>query len=368
MPIRQAFGASAALALLVGCSAGTSQLNPSSFGQAAGAGAQATRQQTQSAARTDNSLLPPGVTRMVRAPITTPSFMDPHALGTKLVFVSDAPDGVVDIYPQSGKTQKMVGQITGLKQPQGLTTDAQGNLYVANTNDSNVLVYAPPYTGSPAVTLNDSGEFPVDVAVSSAGVVAVTNICSAPHCRADTASVNIYAQGSTTPCATLSDDQLGIFNLVRVNFAGFDAAGNLYVDGNDPYNEASFGFIQGGCQATTIAHIAPSATFSFFFPGSIAVTKAGLVAIIDLEQEAIATFAAPVGGTFGNPVAVTYVTGSGDAAAFALLASGKDLYTADSSGTGSSAEYAYTAGGAAKKSIAVGGQPIGVAVTPAYLP
>src|ERR1700729_1330018 len=253
MPIRQAFGASVALALLVGCSTGTSQLNPAPLGQAAGA--QAGGQQTLSAGRTDNSLLPPGVTRMVRAPITTRSFMDPNALGKKLIFVSDAPDGVVNIYPQTGKTPKMVGQITGLKQPQGLTTDAQGNLYVANTNDSNVLVYAPPYTGSPALTLNDAGEFPGDVAVSTAGVVAVTNICSAPHCRADTASVNIYAQGSTTPCATLSDDALGIYNLVRMNFAGFDAAGNLYVDGNDPYNEASFGFIQGGCQATTITHI-----------------------------------------------------------------------------------------------------------------
>jgi hypothetical protein len=33
----------------------------------------------------------------------------------------------------------MVGQITGLKQPQGITTDKPGDLYDANTNGSTVL-------------------------------------------------------------------------------------------------------------------------------------------------------------------------------------------------------------------------------------
>ena len=100
--------------------------------------------------------------------------MDPGAAGKPLIFVSDAADGVIDIYPQSGKSQKMVGQITGLTQPQGITTDKKGDLYVANTNSSNVLVYAPPYTGKPKMTISDAHEFPADVAVSSAGVVAVT--------------------------------------------------------------------------------------------------------------------------------------------------------------------------------------------------
>jgi hypothetical protein len=354
--------------MLAGCSAGTSAVSPAPLGQSSGASAQAGQRQSEIAFRTDNSLLPPGVTRIWRPSITGPGFMDPNASAHALIFVSDTPDGVIDIYPQAGKSQKLAGQITGLSQPQGLSVDAARNLYVANTNGSNVLVYAPPYNKSPSLTLDDSGQFPADVAVSAAGVVAVTNICSAPHCRADTASVSFYAKGSTTACATVSDDTIGVFNLVRVNFAGFDASGNLYIDGNDPYNEASFGIVQGGCQATSIVHILPSPTFSFFFPGTVQVNQAGQIAIVDLAQEAIATFAPPVNGGFGNPVSVTTLTGSSHAVSFALLASGNDLYTADSGGSGSSSEYAYPAGGAAAKTIAVGGQPVGVAVSPAELP
>jgi hypothetical protein len=294
--------------------------------------------------------------------------MDQNALARALIFVSDAPDGVVDIYPQAGNGQKMVGQITGLNQPQGLTLDAQRDLYVANTNSSNVLVYAPPYTKSPKLTLNDAHEFPADVAVSSTGVVAVTNICSAPRCRADTGSVSFYAKGSTKACVTVSDDTRGVFDLVRVNFAGFDSSGNLYIDGNDPYNEASFGFIQGGCKATTISHILPSPTFSFFFPGTIQVNKAGDISIVDLVELAIGTFAPPANGQFAPPISITPLTGSTQPVSFALLASGNDLYTADSGGSGTSKEYAYTAGGAVENTIAVGGQPIGVAVSPPYLP
>jgi len=39
---------------------------------------------------------------------------------------------------------------------------------------------------------------------------------------------------------------------------------NLYVDGSDIYNEATFGFIQGGCQATTVSILGTSPVFSFY--------------------------------------------------------------------------------------------------------
>lgn len=366
MGIRQALGLSAAIAGLAGCS-GTSGVNPTALGQFPGGAAQSSQRQAAGAGRLDNSLLPPTATRMFRQPIAGPSFMDVQAATHPLIFVSDTPDGVVDIYPQAGKSQKVAGQITGLNQPQGLAVDAQRNLYVANTNGSNVLVYAPPYSAAPILTLNDAGEFPADVAVSTTGVVAVTNICSAPRCRPNTASIAFYAKGGTTPCATVSDQAGGVFDLARVYFAGFDASGNLYVDGSDIYNEATFGFIQGGCQATTVSILGTSPAFSFYLPGSIAVTKSGELAIIDLEEHAIGTFVAPVtGGSLGNPLSVTPLTGSLETFTFALLASGNDVYTTDSGGTGTSGEFAYPTGGAAVNTIAVGGQPVGVAVSPSY--
>ena len=237
--IGAALGASATLAMLAGCSGGSSPAAFSPGGSSLG--------------RLDNSLLSPTIARIAHTPVATASFMDARAAGKPLIFVSDAANGVVDIYPQAGKSQKMAGQITGLTQPQGITTDKNGDLYVANTNSSNVLVYAPPYTGAPKMTIPDTGEFPADVAVSSAGVVAVTNICNAPKCRLNTGNVVLYAKGSTKSCATVTYSGS---NFTRVMFAEFDKKGVLYIDGMNSGYQTSFGLVTGGCDATTITIMA----------------------------------------------------------------------------------------------------------------
>jgi DNA-binding beta-propeller fold protein YncE len=356
--IRAALGASATLALLAGCSGGNSSAVFSPGGPSVGG--QSAQRQIASTGRTDNSLLPPTIARISHEPIATASFMDPRAIGKSLIFVSDAADGVIDIYPQAGKNQKMVGQITGLTQPQGITTDKNGNLYVANTNSSNVLVYAPPYTGAPKMTIIDNHEFPADVAVSSTGVVAVTNICNAPHCRLNTGNVKIYAKGSTKSCATVSDSS---FNFTRVMFAEFDKNGALYIDGLNGGYQTSFGLVTGGCQATSITNL--GYIYTVAFPGGIQIDTAGNIAFCDPYRFQVATFNPPVNGAFGLPVSTTPLMGSTSPVGIAILASGTNLYAADAGGSGLAEEYKYTAGGAAKNTIAVGGQPIGIAVTPA---
>jgi hypothetical protein len=356
--IRATLGASATLAMLAGCSAGNSSTAFSPGGSVVGG--QSVQRQVAFTGRADNSLLPPTIARISNSPVTTASFMDPRAIGKSLIFVSDAADGVIDIYPQAGKNQKMVGQITGLTQPQGITTDKNGNLYVANTNSSNVLVYAPPYTGSPKMTISDPHEFPADVAVSSTGIVAITNLCNAPHCRLNTGNVKIYAKGSTKSCATVSDSS---FNFTRVMFAEFDKTGALYIDGMNGGYQTSFGLVTGGCQATSIASI--GSIYTVAFPGGIQIDKAGNIAFCDPYRQQVATFSPPVGGGFGNPLSTTPLTGSISAVGIAILASELNLYAADSGGSGLAEEYKYTAGGAAENTIAVGGQPIGIAVTPA---
>jgi hypothetical protein len=285
--------------------------------------------------------------------------MDARAVGKPLIFVSDAADGAVDIYPQAGKSQKMVGQITGLTQPQGITTDKNGDLYVANTNSSNVLVYAPPYTGAPTMTIRDPNEFPADVAVSSAGIVAVTNICNAPKCRLDTGNVVLYAKGSTKSCATVTYSGS---NFTRVMFAEFDNKGVLYIDGMTSGYQTSFGLVSGGCNATTITNL--DYVYTVAFPGGIQIDKAGRIAFCDEYNHVVDTFDPPVNNAFGEPVSTTPLTGSISPIGTAILASGTNLYAADSGGSGVAEEYQYTAGGAAENTIAVGGQPIGVAVTP----
>src|ERR1022692_1583306 len=287
--LRAVLGASATLAMLAGCSGGSSSTAFSPGG--AGVAGQSVQRQIASTGRADNSLLPPTIARVSHEPVATASFMDPRALGTSLIFVSDAADGVIDIYPKAGKNQKMVGQITGLTQPQGITTDKNGDLYVANTNSSNVLVYAPPYTGAPKMTIIDNHQFPVDVAVSSTGVVAVTNICNAPHCRLNTGNVKIYAKGSTKSCAAVSDSS---FNFTRVMFAEFDKNGALYIDGLNGGYQTSFGLVTGGCQATSITNIVPIYTVAF--PGGIQIDKAGRIAFCDPYRQQVATFDPPVNG------------------------------------------------------------------------
>ena len=284
-------GASATLAMLAGCSGGSL---PAAFSPGGpGAGGQSVHRQIAFTGRTDNSLLAQPIARVSHAPVATASFMDPRAAGKSLIFVSDAADGVIDIFPQAGKSQKMVGQITGLTQPKGITTDKKGDLYVANTNSSNVLVYAPPYTGAPKMTISDTHEFPADVAVSSAGVVAITNICNAPKCQADTGNVVLYAKGSTKSCATVSDSA---FNFTRVMFAEFDSKGELYIDGLNGGYQTSFGLVTGGCSATSITNVGYIYTVSF--PGGIQIDKAGNIAFCDQVNLVVDTFAPPVNGNF----------------------------------------------------------------------
>ncbi len=344
--IRAALGASATLALLAGCSGGSSPAEFSPGGLA-------------STGRADNSLLAPTVARISHEPVATASFMDPRAAGKPLIFVSDAADGVIDIYPQAGKNQKMVGQITGLTQPQGITTDKQGDLYVANTNSSNVLVYAPPYTGAPTMTISDTGEFPADVAVSNAGVVAITNICNAPKCRLGTGNVVLYAKGSTKSCATVSYSGS---NFTRVMFGEFDKKGVLYIDGMNSGYQTSFGLVTGGCNATTITNL--NYVYTVSFPGGIQIDKAGRIAFCDPVNQVVDTFDPPANDAFGAPALTTPLTGSISPLSIAILASGKNLYAADPGGSGFAEEYEYTAGGTAENTIGVGGQPIGIAVTP----
>jgi DNA-binding beta-propeller fold protein YncE len=96
----------------------------------------------------------------------------------------------------------------------------------------------------------------------------------------------------------------------------------------------------------------------------VQIDKAGRIAFADYLNQQVDTFDPPVNNAFGEPVTTTPLTGSSAALGLAILASGKDLYVADSGSPGLAEEYTYTAGGSAINTIAVGGQPIGVAVTP----
>jgi len=185
-----------ALTMLAGC-AGGSQMAPTPLAQSA-----AWNPSTQRAAfqngRLNNFLAVHG--RIVPGHgVTTPSFMDPGAIGKPLVFLSY--DGAnVDIFLQGDKN-KMVGQVSGFQLAENLATDTAGDVYVVDPFASNVTVYAPPYTNGPKLTLHP-GRYQGGIAVSRQGTVAVITctILSGSQCGE---GVLFYAAGSTTPCATV---------------------------------------------------------------------------------------------------------------------------------------------------------------------
>jgi hypothetical protein len=291
--------------------------------------------------------------------------MNPDAKGKPLIFAADdlgscsggrsnTDGGDVDIYLQGGKN-KMVGQVTGFCSPAGLATDAVGNLYVADEGHAAIPVYAPPYTGAPFLTLDDTGELPYDVAVSPKGVVGVLN----------NSNVTFYAKNSATPCATVSDPNFPI-----MNDDGFDKNGNLYIDGfgAPPSYDSAVGEIKGGCHADKIIPLTTTNTLGFLL--DIRVDKAGRVAIYDDHESGdtvIDTYNPPKQGSLGSPVSTISLSGLLHSYAFTFRASGAEIYV----GAANAESYEVVGfgypGGGEKKTFNAGGGT-GIAVTPPLIP
>jgi hypothetical protein len=111
--------------------------------------------------------------------------------------------------------------LTGYSNPQGLSTDSAGNLWVANTGASDILEVNPS-TGAVTATYQDPGEFPVDVCVAnSSGNFAATNILT----TSDTpGNVVLYTSGSFSgPTGTAS-----AFNYTSPRFCAYDKPQNAF--------------------------------------------------------------------------------------------------------------------------------------------
>jgi hypothetical protein len=145
----------------------------------------------------------------------------PSVKDEKAVYVSDAGANVVDVFDKKGR---LTGQITGFSQPQGIAVDDQGNLYVADTNNQEIKVFAPG-TKTPSSILSDPNGYPSSVDVALDGTVGITNVCSAPSCGQG--DVEFYAAGSTNPTSKCAVAGL----LATTAFGGFDKSDDFYADG-----------------------------------------------------------------------------------------------------------------------------------------
>jgi hypothetical protein len=291
------------------------------------------------------------------SPMPSHSFVHVKAMlaAKNLVITSDPVDGNVNIYDPTGK---QLAQLTGFSQPQGLATDAKGNLYVVDTNNSRILVYAPPYTKTPT-TLSDSGYYPAGVAVYSKGKttwVAVTNICSAPNCTQG--GFIVYKNGKSKGAFQSS-------SIYRVYFCDFDAKGNLYVDGENSSAGIVVGEIPNAIKNKQTFNVLTTGN-SISFPGGVQVTSKGKIAIDDQTGLAVYTYNPPKNGSLGSPIATTPLSGLSDPVEFALTKNNKDLWTGDYPNSTAN-EFAYPAGGSAVTSWSAT-YALGIAVVPADKP
>ena len=114
----------------------------------------------------------------------------------KLLYVSDNINNAVYVYDLLGNQQspQPIYTITnGLAGPQGISTDKQGNLYVANLYNNTVTVYAPGAM-SPKLTIPNLNT-PIDVKVDGFGNVYVSDAPGGSF----QSNVIQFPPGSTTP-------------------------------------------------------------------------------------------------------------------------------------------------------------------------
>jgi hypothetical protein len=269
-------------------------------------------------------------------------------------FISDWNNHAVYIIDRQGNTTTLP-----VDSPDGLAVDASRALYVVNGAGSNVLVYAPPYTGNPKI-LSDAGAEPVGVAVDRDGNVAVTSVGSP---SAGPGGIVFYAKGATSPTKTIQAN--GRF--AGDYYCAFDAHGNLFLDSKNGSGPFEAGEVAGGIAGNSVTPLTTRNLLTY--PAGIAVTKSGKIAILDQSDgtapATIYTYDPPKRGSLGNPVATTTLASANNAVAFAFQgARGDSVLTADTFTTlgrrngpdhgdqiGQTQLFKYPAGGAAMESV-----------------
>ena len=172
-----------------------------------------------------------------------------------LLYISDlnASNGVyVYSYPKG----ELVGTLTGFNEPQGECVDKAGNVYITNTNDSNILEYA--HGGStPINTVSDPGEYPVDCAIDpTTGDLAVTDKFGYGTSEG---SVEVYKEAKGTPTRFEDPDVFFMY------FCGYDDRGNLFIDGAPVSGNFAFAELPKGKRLFTNITL----NQDFEFPGGV---------------------------------------------------------------------------------------------------
>jgi hypothetical protein len=144
----------------------------------------------------------------------TPSSSNQVTQNAGLLYASNKVGSVIDVYSVPGYSK--VDHISnGIEEPEGIATDASGNVYAANVDGGSVTVYKPGAT-SPSRTLSAS-HTPDDVTVATNGYVLVGD---------QGGGVDVFAPGAASPSARLANPGISVVRGVAV-----DANNNVYAAG-----------------------------------------------------------------------------------------------------------------------------------------
>jgi sugar lactone lactonase YvrE len=129
--------------------------------------------------------------------------------------------GVIDIITVNGLKYKLLGQIQDDDDPDGMTTDAYGNLYVTDEGvategpaPGEIKVY-PKGSTSYSRLIQPANWIPFDIAVSPNGTMYVANI--APLGYFNPGSVSIYPPQASQPSRVLRLPNFQVYGITRHN-------------------------------------------------------------------------------------------------------------------------------------------------------
>jgi NHL repeat len=233
---------------------------------------------------------------------------------SRLIFSSSASNSTIDYYVKgTGPNNPVAGSLSGsFENPEGIAIDAHGDIYVANSNAKNVLVYAAG-SSSPTGTLDDPNEFPVGVTVGSDGTVYVANLDGPIGASGD---VVVYSPGASEPTQTLHDECF-----LHVLGVALDEHGNLFAS-----CQASPGGGHGGIVEFKAGSTKGKQThITLAGPGGIGFDGAGHLLAIDGSGSGATLNVYNV----GSPKPIDKLPLPGAAIYFSFDRNSKELYVAD---------------------------------------
>jgi len=189
------------------------------------------------------------------------------------VYVGNYYDNDVDVFTNAGK---QIGTLKAMCKPEGLASDAQGDVYEADQCAHEIRVFASD-TPKAKMTIGDHGFAPLGIAIDRRGDVAVANVCATVRqfCQFDQLD-----QGNVTVFLAPDYKQTRVYanGCFYCFFVAFDAAGNLWADGNtSAYPPGTIGYWPAGSQTYVPVNIA------FNFPGGLLFDANGNLVLDDQD-------------------------------------------------------------------------------------